>query len=109
LPSASQSLLRTLPPRLRIPWSIAPTAQATEALLAAIASSDGTRRSVIRQLFLTRLNGRSRFDRYGDPVTAPVTVFRISAGARNGTGLTIFRGGAVDAVITPPARVIAPG
>ncbi|HXK13004.1 MAG TPA: BTAD domain-containing putative transcriptional regulator [Gaiellaceae bacterium] len=109
LPSATQALLRTFPPRLRIAWSVAPTARATEVLLAAIASSDGTRRSVIRQLFSSRLNGRSIFDRYGDPVTAPVTVFRIRAGAPNATGVAAFRGGVVDAVITPSVGAIAPG
>jgi branched-chain amino acid transport system substrate-binding protein len=56
-------------------------AQATEILLDAIARSDGTRASVSRELLRTRVEngilGDIRFDRYGDPVEAPVTIYRV--------------------------------
>jgi DNA-binding SARP family transcriptional activator/ABC-type branched-subunit amino acid transport system substrate-binding protein len=56
-------------------------AQAAEILLDAIARSDGTRASVTREVFRTRVEdgilGDIRFDRNGDPVDAPFTIFRI--------------------------------
>ena len=56
-------------------------AQAAEILLDAIARSDGTRASVSRELLRTRVKdgilGDIRFDRFGDPVEAPVTIYRI--------------------------------
>jgi DNA-binding SARP family transcriptional activator/ABC-type branched-subunit amino acid transport system substrate-binding protein/streptogramin lyase len=57
-------------------------AQAAEILLDAIARSDGTRSSVTRELFKTRVEdgilGDIRFDENGDLVKAPVTIFRIA-------------------------------
>jgi ABC-type branched-subunit amino acid transport system substrate-binding protein len=67
-----RALLAELPPADRIPWAVAQTAAATRALLAAIAGSDGTRRSV-----LARLRETPFLDPLGDPRTAPVTVLRI--------------------------------
>ncbi|MBD0282321.1 MAG: ABC transporter substrate-binding protein [Thermoleophilaceae bacterium] len=59
-------------------------AQAAEILLDAIARSDGTRASVTRALRRTRVEdgilGDIRFDRYGDPVEAPVTIYRVTRG-----------------------------
>ena len=59
-------------------------AQAAEILLDAIARSDGTRASVTREVFRTRVEdgilGDIRFDRNGDPVDAPFTFFRIVGG-----------------------------
>jgi ABC-type branched-subunit amino acid transport system substrate-binding protein len=50
-------------------------------LIDAIARSDGTRKSVTRELFRTRIEsgilGEVRFDENGDLVEAPVTIFRI--------------------------------
>lgn len=104
LPSRDRALLAELAPKLRVPYSVATTAQATEALLAAIAASDGTRRSVVRALFDTK-----GIDRFGDPRTAPVTVFRLRPGAHNATGLSFFQGATVERVVTPPPSAIAPG
>jgi DNA-binding SARP family transcriptional activator/ABC-type branched-subunit amino acid transport system substrate-binding protein/DNA-binding beta-propeller fold protein YncE len=74
-------------------------AQAAEILLDAIARSDGTRASVAQELFRTRVEdgllGDIRFDRYGDLVEGPVTIYRITR-----------KGPVVDRVITvtaPPA------
>jgi branched-chain amino acid transport system substrate-binding protein len=57
-------------------------AQAAEILLDAIARSDGTRSSVTRELRATRVEdgllGDIRFDRYGDLVEGPVTIFRMT-------------------------------
>jgi branched-chain amino acid transport system substrate-binding protein len=56
-------------------------AHATEVLLDAIARSDGTRGSVIEQLFATKtpdgLTGPVRFDRRGDTVYGAVTILRV--------------------------------
>ncbi len=59
-------------------------AQATEVLLDAIASSDGTRASVVEELFATKVEngilGSFSFDRFGDIVPAPVGVYRFENG-----------------------------
>jgi DNA-binding SARP family transcriptional activator/ABC-type branched-subunit amino acid transport system substrate-binding protein len=66
-------------------------AQAAEILLDAIARSDGTRASVTREVFRTRVEdgilGDIRFDRNGDLVNAPFTFFRIDSGSRSEAGL----------------------
>ncbi len=57
-------------------------AQAAEIMLDAIARSDGTRASVTREVFRTRVEdgilGDIRFDRNGDLVDAPFTFFRMA-------------------------------
>ena len=57
------------------------TAQATEALLKAIARSDGTRASVVRELHELRIVngplGTFRFDRYGDTAINYTTIVRV--------------------------------
>jgi branched-chain amino acid transport system substrate-binding protein len=69
-------------------------AQATDVLLDAIGRSDGTRASVVAQLFKTKvmngLLGSFSFDRNGNTTESPVTIYRIVHGAPR-----IFR------VITP--------
>ena len=59
-------------------------AQATEVLLDAIARSDGTRASVVDQVFATKVEGgilgSFSFDRYGDIVPRPVPVYRFEKG-----------------------------
>ena len=59
----------------------ASAAQSAEILLDAIARSDGTRASVTKELFKTRVEngilGDIRFDKNGDPVKAPITIWRI--------------------------------
>ena len=58
-------------------------AQATEAVLTAIARSDGTRASVLRELRATEesdgLFGHFRFDRYGDIAPGRFTILRVTA------------------------------
>ena len=70
-------------PDLRTPdFSAAYAAHAAEILLDAIARSNGTRRSVTRELRRTRIeggiHGDIRFDQNGDLVEAPVTIFRVA-------------------------------
>jgi DNA-binding SARP family transcriptional activator/ABC-type branched-subunit amino acid transport system substrate-binding protein/streptogramin lyase len=62
-------------------WSAAYAAQAAEILLDAIARSDGTRSSVVRELHETTVEdgilGDIRFDENGDLVEGPFTIFRV--------------------------------
>jgi DNA-binding SARP family transcriptional activator/DNA-binding beta-propeller fold protein YncE len=61
--------------------SAVPNARASAVdLLAAIAASNGTRRSVVAHLL-----GRRGVDRWGDPLTAPVSVIRLPSGAHFAT------------------------
>jgi branched-chain amino acid transport system substrate-binding protein len=59
-------------------------AQATEVLLDAIARSDGTRGSVVEELFATKVEngilGSFSFDRFGDVDPAPIGVYRFEGG-----------------------------
>ena len=59
-------------------------AQATEVLLDAIARSDGTRASVVEELFATTVEngilGSFSFDRFGDIDPAPIGVYRFERG-----------------------------
>lgn len=59
-------------------------AQATEVLLDAIARSDGTRASVVEEVFATKVEngilGSFSFDRFGDIDPAPVGVYRYKNG-----------------------------
>jgi ABC-type branched-subunit amino acid transport system substrate-binding protein len=85
LPPAGRRLLDAARRREDDPdFSFAYGAQAAEILLDAIARSDGTRASVTRELRRTRVEdgilGDIRFDRYGDPVEAPVTIYRVTRG-----------------------------
>ena len=59
-------------------------AQATEVLLDAVARSDGTRSSVVDELFATNVEdgilGTFSFDRFGDIVPAPIGIYRFESG-----------------------------
>jgi branched-chain amino acid transport system substrate-binding protein len=74
-------------------------AQATEVLLDAIARSDGTRASVLRALFATRVEngilGTFAFTSQGDITAGAVTIFRLTQGQLR-----------VAQVITPPASLL---
>jgi branched-chain amino acid transport system substrate-binding protein len=65
-------------------YSVA-AAQAAEVLLKAIARSDGTRMSVTKQLFKTKVSngilGSFSFDRNGDTTAGAVTIYRIVGGS----------------------------
>jgi branched-chain amino acid transport system substrate-binding protein len=59
-------------------------AQAAEVLLDAIARSDGTRASVVEEMFATKVEdgilGSFTFDRYGDIDPAPIGIYRFEGG-----------------------------
>jgi branched-chain amino acid transport system substrate-binding protein len=96
------SELRETLPGVPIEPSAIYAAAATEVLLGAIASSDGTRPSVVDRLFATQVEdsviGPVRFDRHGDLVSPPVTILRIEPGARE---LPSFPDALPDAVVRP--------
>jgi branched-chain amino acid transport system substrate-binding protein len=85
LPAAGKRFRRELglPPGLAAVGA-PEAAQAAEVLLQAIARSDGTRASVVRELFATRVKngilGTFSFDRNGDIVPRPVGVYRFAHG-----------------------------
>jgi ABC-type branched-subunit amino acid transport system substrate-binding protein len=82
LPPTGKRFLKELRARTGNPsqFYTASAAQSAEILLDAIARSDGTRASVTKELFKTRVEngilGDIRFDKNGDPVEAPVTIWR---------------------------------
>jgi DNA-binding SARP family transcriptional activator/ABC-type branched-subunit amino acid transport system substrate-binding protein/streptogramin lyase len=91
------------------PFYTAYAAQAAEILLDAIARSDGTRESATRELFRTSVEdgllGDINFDENGDPVEAPVTIFRVVGRGR--PALVPFLDGAVlDRVIVARADLL---
>jgi branched-chain amino acid transport system substrate-binding protein len=85
LPAAGQRLRRelALPPGLAA-FGAPEAAQSAEVLLRAIARSDGTRASVVRELFATRVKdgilGSFSFDGNGDIVPRPVGLYRFERG-----------------------------
>jgi branched-chain amino acid transport system substrate-binding protein len=86
-------------------------AQAAEILLDAIARSDGTRESVTRELLQTTIEdgilGDIDFDENGDPVEAPVTIYRVVGKGHLGLGVDpFFKGAVVDRVITARAALL---
>jgi branched-chain amino acid transport system substrate-binding protein len=87
-------------------------AQAAEVLLDAIARSDGSRASVVDELFRTNVRrgllGSFGFDRNGDITESPVTILRVRSG---GTSKTIesTEGGVVARVVRPSSSLVAPG
>jgi branched-chain amino acid transport system substrate-binding protein len=85
LPPAGQRFLREFGSQTGSPGTGPPeAAQATEVLLDAIARSDGTRASVVEELFATKVEngilGSFSFDRFGDIDPAPVGVYRYQDG-----------------------------
>ena len=87
-------------------------AQATEVLLDAIARSDGTRASVVEELFRTRVRdgllGSFAFDHNGDISESPVTILRVArGGASNRIGSV--EGGIVAQVVRPSPKLVAAG
>lgn len=80
-------------------------------MLEAIARSDGTRASVLRQLRATRVTdgilGSFHFDRNGDVTPAHFTIFRITgATPRRSNLIRDFQGSVVDRVISIPTNLL---
>jgi branched-chain amino acid transport system substrate-binding protein len=86
LPPAGKEFVREYGTAVDEPASLgAPeAAQATEVLLDAIGRSDGTRASVVEELFATKVEngilGSFSFDAYGDIDPAPIGVYRFENG-----------------------------
>jgi DNA-binding SARP family transcriptional activator/ABC-type branched-subunit amino acid transport system substrate-binding protein len=82
-------------------------AQAMEVVLDAIRRSDGTRASVLKELFATRIRngflGTVSFDRNGDIETSPVTILRVEPGERTNP---LFPGAVVDRVLQVPVGLL---
>jgi branched-chain amino acid transport system substrate-binding protein len=87
-------------------------AQTTEVLLDAIARSDGSRSSVLDELFRTRVRngllGTFAFDANGDTTESPITIIRVARAGGKNTLLSI-EGGVVDRVARPSPQLVAPG
>jgi branched-chain amino acid transport system substrate-binding protein len=89
-------------------------AQAASVLLDAIARSDGTRDSVVEELFRTRVDdgllGSFRFDANGDVDPAPVTVLRVRGRGRPGgrsRAVLSVDGTTFDRVLEPSTSLLA--
>jgi DNA-binding SARP family transcriptional activator/ABC-type branched-subunit amino acid transport system substrate-binding protein/DNA-binding beta-propeller fold protein YncE len=88
-------------------------AQAVEVLLQAIARSDGTRASVVKELTEVRVEdgilGSFEIDENGDPTLQPITILRVTGkDDRSPTLLEDHVGTKVDRVVIPPARLVRP-
>jgi branched-chain amino acid transport system substrate-binding protein len=86
------------------------TVQATEVVLDAIARSDGTRASVLRELRATRIKdgvlGSFSFDRYGDITPAKLTILRVTGHTPRNVNLPLdYDGAVIDRVETVPASL----
>jgi ABC-type branched-subunit amino acid transport system substrate-binding protein len=114
LPAEGQAFVAELAPALpgeEVPsFSVVYGAQAVEVLLDAIARSDGTRASVVQQLFATRvangLIGDFSFDANGDPTLQAVTFMRV-APPSEGETIVGQKGAVLDRVITVPPELLA--
>jgi branched-chain amino acid transport system substrate-binding protein len=86
-------------------------AQATEVLVDAIARSDGTRPSIVRELFDTRVRngllGSFTFDANGDSSESPITIVRVRQGGGS-TAVGSFEGAVVERVVRPSSKLVAP-
>jgi ABC-type branched-subunit amino acid transport system substrate-binding protein len=86
-------------------------AQATEVLLDAIARSDGTRASIVQELFRIRIRdgllGSFGFDANGDITQSAVTILRVRRGGRS-TAVHSAEGGVVERVLRPSAKLVTP-
>jgi branched-chain amino acid transport system substrate-binding protein len=86
-------------------------AQATEVLLDAIARSDGTRPSVVDELFRTRivdgLLGNVGFDRNGDVTESPMTIVQVRGRGSANTVQSVV-GARVARVVRPSPELVAP-
>lgn len=86
-------------------------AQAAEVLLDAIRRSDGTRASLVEELFRTQVSdgllGSFAFDRNGDISESPVTILQVRQPDPAATAGSI-EGGAVVRVVRPSPSLVAP-
>jgi ABC-type branched-subunit amino acid transport system substrate-binding protein len=86
-------------------------AQATEVVLAAIARSDGTRASVLRELRATKVTdgilGSFAFDRHGDVTLNRIAVYRVTGATPPAMHVwSQFEGAVIDRIVTVPRRLV---
>jgi branched-chain amino acid transport system substrate-binding protein len=112
LPSAGREFLRRLLPRrplAEVDPYVAYAAQATQILLDAIASSDGTRASIARQMLRTAtadgILGRVSFDSHGDPIPASIAIYRVDSHLKFEAHRET-QGEVLDRVVYPPAIIL---
>jgi ABC-type branched-subunit amino acid transport system substrate-binding protein len=87
------------------------TGQAADLVMDAIARSDGTRASVLHELFASDVRdgvlGSFRFDPNGDITTASIPVLRITGATPPGAGLPRdFQGAMLDRVVQIPPNLV---
>jgi branched-chain amino acid transport system substrate-binding protein len=86
-------------------------AQATEVLLDALARSDGTRESVLDELFRTRIQdgllGSFGFDANGDVSEGPMTIVQVRRGGADNEVQSV-KGASVVRVVRPSPDLVAP-
>jgi branched-chain amino acid transport system substrate-binding protein len=87
-------------------------AQATQALLEAIARSDGTRASVTQELHRLEIEngilGNFGFDENGDITPATITIFRITGKGREADIPEFYGGADFDRVVRVPSALVVP-
>jgi branched-chain amino acid transport system substrate-binding protein len=85
-------------------------AQAAQVLLDAIARSDGTRGSVLKELFDTRVRdgllGSFGFDADGDISESPITIMRVAHGGGTNT-IRSVEGGVIERIVRPSPSLVA--
>jgi hypothetical protein len=115
LTPAGRKLLRAFEARVpagRVPSGtyLPETLQAAEVVVDAIASSNGTRASVLQRLHAIRVSGGLfggfRFDRHGDITPAPFVILRITGGRGSPRLAPDYRGAVVDRIIRVPTRFL---
>jgi branched-chain amino acid transport system substrate-binding protein len=87
------------------------SAQAAEILIEAIARSDGSRASVLRELREIEVSdgilGSFRFDANGDKTPAAIAIYRVTGKTPRGTDVSAdLRGAVVDRVVSIPSELI---
>ncbi len=96
----------------RVKWEAVYAAQATEVLLAAIARSDGTRASVLQEVFATRVRngllGSFGIDANGDVTEGPVTIARVDRGGGS-DDVQSLDGATIVSIERPSPKLVAPG
>jgi branched-chain amino acid transport system substrate-binding protein len=109
LPQAGRRFLRELG-GVTPSFSTVYAGEAAEILLDAIARSNGTRASVVEQLFATNVRdgliGAVKFTKSGDLVSAPVTIVRLSR--TPGLAFPDLQHSVLDRVIAAPLRTVHP-
>jgi YVTN family beta-propeller protein len=109
LSPAARRFLRDLGTTEPLPW-VLEAGQAAELVLQAIARSDGTRASVLKELRAAEVKdgllGTFRFNRNGDITPATVLIVRITGSTPPGSGLdSSLQGAVVDRIVKIPASL----